>query len=55
MNPVELFIAEQPEKFQAIYKRLKGIIINEIPQIQGKLVYGIPLIHEAILAQNKRC
>jgi hypothetical protein len=45
MTPVELIIIEQPEEFQAIYRKLRGIILNEIPQIQEKLVYGIPFFY----------
>jgi hypothetical protein len=45
MNQVELFIIEQPEKSQPIYCKLRGIILNEIPQIQEKIVYGIPFFY----------
>lgn len=45
MNPVELFIMEQPAKFHPIYKKLREIILNEIPQIQEKLAYGIPFFY----------
>ena len=45
MNPVELFIIEQPQKLRPIYEKLREIILNEIPQIHEKLVYGIPFYY----------
>lgn len=45
MTPVELFIIEQPKQLRPVYRKLRGIILNEIPQIQEKIVYGIPFFY----------
>jgi len=45
MSPVELFVLEQPKLLQPLYYKLRGIILNEIPQIQEKLVYDIPFFY----------
>lgn len=45
MNPVELFIIDQAQKLQAIYGKQRGIILNKIPQIHEKLIYGIPFFY----------
>lgn len=45
MTQVEEFILEQPENIQLLLKKLRFLILNSAPQIEERIVYGIPFFH----------
>jgi hypothetical protein len=42
MNASQEYILTQPENYQAIFKRLRQIVLQSAPNIEERIRYGIP-------------